>query len=88
MSEAIPEGFPAPTAEIQTVLSILAKEAPEQVVAVVQSLYSEYWGKANSKVLNPEGFSVILEQELGSELAERVLAQVRFLVSNLNWLCF
>ncbi|CAI7593998.1 unnamed protein product [Penicillium bialowiezense] len=75
MSEAIPEGFPAPTAEIQTVLSILAKEAPEQVVAVVQSLYSEYWGKANSKVLNPEGFSVILEQELGSELAERVLAQ-------------
>ncbi|KAJ5333774.1 uncharacterized protein N7506_007557 [Penicillium brevicompactum] len=75
MSEAIPEGFPASTADIQLVLSVLAKEAPEKVVAMTQTIYREYWGKCNPKVLSPDGFSVLLEQELGSELAEHVLAQ-------------
>ena len=83
MSEAIPEGFPASTADIQLVLSLLAKEAPEKAVAMTQIIYRQYWGKCNPKVLSPDGFSVLLEQELGSELAENLLAQVSCLL--LNW---
>ncbi|CAG7917877.1 unnamed protein product [Penicillium olsonii] len=73
MSEAIPEGFPASTADVQLVLCLVAREHPDMLVPMVQRLYREYWAEGNSNALT-EGLPVILEQELGPQIAERILA--------------
>ena len=75
MSEAIPEGFPASTADVQLVLCLVAREHPDMLVPMVQRLYREYWADGNSNALT-EGLSVVLEQELGPQIAERILALV------------
>ncbi|CAG8314166.1 unnamed protein product [Penicillium salamii] len=74
MSEAIPEGFPASTADLQLVLCLVAQKYPDNLILMIQRMYREYWAEGNSNALAPEGFSVILAQELGPQRAERVLA--------------
>lgn len=83
MSEAVPEGFPASTADLQLVLCLVAQEYPDSLILMIQRMYREYWAEGNSSSLTPEGFSGILAQELGSQRAERVLALVSFKISPL-----
>jgi hypothetical protein len=78
MSEALPDGFPASTADVQQALGLVARYYPDELVAIVQRVYAEFWQEGNSRILTPGGFSTIFEQQLGPENAKRILKEVRY----------
>lgn len=80
MCEAIPEGFPASTSDVQVALSLLATQFPDELVPIVDKLYRGFWEEGNSKVLTESGFAAVFESELGAENAKQILDQVRFIL--------
>lgn len=80
MSEAIPEGFPAPTSDVQLALSLLATQFPDKLVPISDKLYRRFWEEGNSNVLTESGFAAVFESELGAENAKQILDQVRFIL--------
>ncbi|CAI7655555.1 unnamed protein product [Penicillium viridicatum] len=77
MSEAIPEGFPAPTSDVQLALSLLATQFPNNLVSIVDKLYRGFWEEGSSKVLTESGFAAVFESELGAENAKQILDQFK-----------
>ncbi|KAJ5713895.1 uncharacterized protein N7483_011076 [Penicillium malachiteum] len=59
MSDAIPEGFPAPTSDIQTALCLIGQECPEKL-------------RRDTKIVTRERFMAVIESQLGQETAERI----------------
>ncbi|KAJ5153691.1 Major facilitator superfamily [Penicillium coprophilum] len=77
MSEAIPKGFPASTADVQLALCLLATEYPDKLVPIVERISRGFWEEGNSGVLTQPGFSAIFESELGAENAKRILNEFK-----------
>ncbi|KAJ5593441.1 hypothetical protein N7537_010345 [Penicillium hordei] len=77
MSEAIPEGFPASTSDVQRALSLLATQFPDKLVPIVDKLYRGFWEEGSSKVLTESGFSAVFESELGAENVKQILDQFK-----------
>ena len=76
MSEAIPDGFPAPTSEAQIVLSLVAKESPENLVSIASLFFHKFWLKADTKIAMTASFAPLIEKELGPEISNRILNAV------------
>lgn len=76
MSETIPDGFPSSTADVQLALSLVAEQHSNELISLVQRLYHGYWAEGNSTILSADGFSVILERQLGPEPAQHIVTQV------------
>lgn len=76
MSESIPKGFPASTVHLQTVLALVAQQAPEKLVPIADKLYETFWANGDTTIITPEMFSSVLEMELGGDLAKAILTEV------------
>ncbi|OQE18345.1 hypothetical protein PENSTE_c018G04763 [Penicillium steckii] len=64
MSIPIPEGFPAPTVDLQIALAGVSIQAPEQLTTLTERFYSIFWAEGNTKITNQEVFQPILQHEL------------------------
>ncbi|EKV06499.1 DSBA oxidoreductase [Penicillium digitatum] len=82
MSEAIPEGFPASTSDVQLALCLLATQHPEKLVSIVDKLYRGFWVEGNSNVLTQSGFAAVFESELGAENTKQILDQIKSTEAN------
>lgn len=76
MTDAVPEGFPASTIDIQTALCLIARESPEKLVSVVEKFYHIFWAEADTKIATPERFFAVLENELGEEATKNIQTTV------------
>ncbi|KAJ5085963.1 2-hydroxychromene-2-carboxylate isomerase [Penicillium argentinense] len=65
MSETVPKGFPAATADLQTALAGISKHAPEKLIAVTAKLFSIFWGNGDTSIVIPEKFTAVFESEMG-----------------------
>ncbi|KAJ5803450.1 uncharacterized protein N7503_005900 [Penicillium pulvis] len=72
ITDAVPEGFPASTIDIQTALCLIAKELPEELVSIVEKFYHIFWAEADTKIATPERFLAVLVNELGEEATEKI----------------
>ncbi|KAE8378097.1 thioredoxin-like protein [Aspergillus bertholletiae] len=72
MCESPPPGFPFPTVEVQSVLSILGERYPEKAPLVIERLYRSLWGDGDSSVITSDGFMGILQEEVGGEVAGEI----------------
>lgn len=79
ITDAVPEGFPASTIDIQTALCLIAKELPEKLVPLVEKFYHIFWAEADTKIATPERFFAVLENELGEEATKKIQNTVRIL---------
>ncbi|KAJ5971477.1 uncharacterized protein N7479_001395 [Penicillium vulpinum] len=77
MSEAIPEGFPASTSDVQLALSLLSTKFPDKLIPIMEKIYRGFWEEGNSDVLTQPGFSTLFESELGAENAKRILDEFK-----------
>ncbi|KAJ5781260.1 hypothetical protein N7457_006420 [Penicillium paradoxum] len=73
MSEAIPEGFPASTSEVQSALSLVATKFPDKLVPIVDKLHRGFWEEGKSSVLTQSGFASIFEDELSADNTRHIL---------------
>ncbi|KAJ5929049.1 hypothetical protein N7454_006897 [Penicillium verhagenii] len=69
ITDAVPEGFPTSTIDIQTALCLVAREAPEKLILIIETFYRIFWSEADTKIATPERFFAVLEKELGEEIA-------------------
>ncbi|KAJ5691129.1 hypothetical protein N7488_011864 [Penicillium malachiteum] len=72
MSEAIPEGFPAPTSDIQTTLCLIGHEFPDKLAEITEKVYHIFWVEGDTKIATRERFMAVIESQLGQETAEHI----------------
>ncbi|KAJ5106418.1 hypothetical protein N7456_003093 [Penicillium angulare] len=72
VTEAVPEGFPASTIDIQTALCLVAEEAPETLAKISAKLYHVFWAEADTKITTPERFLAVIENETNPEVTNRI----------------
>jgi hypothetical protein len=78
MSEALPEGFPANTSDVQLVLCVVAATFPDKLVPIVENIYRQYWEEGKSSVLTQAGFTPILEAEIGVGSTKSIIEVVSY----------
>ncbi|KAJ5183350.1 2-hydroxychromene-2-carboxylate isomerase [Penicillium capsulatum] len=76
MTEAIPEGFPASTVDLQTALSVIHKESPGSVASIAEKFFSIFWTKADTGIVNPAQFTPLAANELDGNTLSKVLNAV------------
>jgi len=79
MSEAIPEGFPLSTTEIQTALGLISRDFPDQLQAISQKLYHTFWADGDTSIAKPENFLSVIKSEMGEEAANHIQSLVSLL---------
>lgn len=76
MSDRMPEGFPPMTLAAQRALCAISLKAPDSLVPAVDAFYRSMWVDGNAKIGQPEGFMPVLENLLGKDKAQEILAAV------------
>lgn len=76
MSIPIPEGFPAPTVDLQIALAGVSIQAPEQLTTLTERFYSIFWAEGNTKITNQEVFQPILQHELPDNGVSDLVSQI------------
>lgn len=73
MTEALPEGFPASTADVQTALAEIGKESPEALLRIADRLFNIFWAQGDSKVVETGRFLAIFRETLNPEEADAIM---------------
>lgn len=76
MSIPIPEGFPAPTVDLQIALAGVSIQAPEQLTTLTERFYSIFWAEGNTKITNQEVFQSIFQHELPDNGVSALVSQI------------
>jgi 2-hydroxychromene-2-carboxylate isomerase len=72
----MPEGFPPMTLAAQRALCAISLKALDSLVPAVDVFYRSMWVDGNAKMGQPEGFMPVLENLLGKDKAQEILAAV------------
>ncbi|PYH44738.1 thioredoxin-like protein, partial [Aspergillus saccharolyticus JOP 1030-1] len=76
MTETVPAGFPFPTADIQSLLALVAVSHPEKLVEIVERLYISIWAAGDSAFATvPERYKEVLADVLGGDVMEGLMSQ-------------
>lgn len=73
VTEALPEGFPASTADVQTALAEIGNESAEALLRIADRLFNIFWAKGDSKVVEPGRFLAIFRENLSPEEADAIM---------------
>lgn len=77
VTEALPEGFPASTADVQTALAVIGKESPEALLRIADRLFNVFWAQGDSKVIESGRFLAIFRDILSQEEADTIMPIVQ-----------
>ena len=80
MSEAIPEGFPTSTTDIQTALGLISRDYPDQLLAMSQKFYQLFWADGDTTIAKPENFLSVIKSEMGEDAANQIQSLVRLVL--------
>ncbi|KAJ5246016.1 2-hydroxychromene-2-carboxylate isomerase [Penicillium chermesinum] len=70
VTEKLPDGFPAATADVQAALAGLSKESPEKLLLVADRLFNIFWAQGDSSIVKPNRFRAIFEEIVGHKEAD------------------
>jgi hypothetical protein len=76
VTEALPEGFPASTTDIQTALCLISEESPEKALAISAKFYHTFWAEADTKITTPERFMAVIEEVMGEAIPNLIKDKV------------
>lgn len=79
MSQAIPEGFPTSTTDIQTALGLISRDFPDQLLAMSQKFYHIFWADGDTTIAKPENFLSVIKREMGEDAANQIQNSVRLI---------
>ncbi|KAJ5278855.1 hypothetical protein N7478_004227 [Penicillium angulare] len=72
VTEAVPEGFPTSTIDIQTALCLIDEEVPEKLLEISARFYHVFWAEGDTKITTPERFLAVIENETTPEIRNHI----------------